>query len=1414
ELSALIASTVAAALAPVTERLGVLERRPIGAAAAAGPPPPRAAGATPALAPLAEATAPAGAAARRLLAAAPKRLGELGPSAFRPPPPPPAPIDVNAEDMNDTQAQLLLHAQALVRLMGSHGAGPSGDVAGPPGEGAGADVLGDLARFSSSSVGVRGSANRLRLQRALEAQPGALSLAVIRNVARRLGPLHAPGGVPDALEYWGRFGAFADNIAGRPAAYQATLTAIALNHLLPGEYDQATDVVALTMVAQEQATLGHERWTTAWLLTLQEDPPSAMLSRRTEQAPLRGFSALADPGWTTVALAYLKELDVLSNHEPSRHGRRRACWQGARARACNVIAMALIFMHSNRPQYPSRRDLGRQFSSSQRLIVKRIELFLSAWGRAAVSSDLQRGRQGFAILEEIAHLAGASGDLLHGLDPIPPGAAACCARQDFVPPELWLPSVEPRCLRTWAPSPSSWSWLSAQTVKTEADLQLQRAWDAAGPLRLARADAPAHAVSQVGNVFKDADRDRQIFDRLAAGPRLADLHVTRGSSTPRASALDRKDFYHQFAVSDARASTNVCGLARDLRAYADFPSDPAKALEEREEAAGRGGVPASGGAPGCRPRGPAPRVRGCFATPPMGDHAAVDLAQGAHGELLRRGGCLADSDTIRGMEPVPDGPVVQGLCIDDYFVVQRAPVHDARSEAGAGAALLAAARQAHAREELPESTSKVVDQELLATLVGAERRLALSALSFASARLKAASGRLLATLASSWIAVFAYRRPLMVVLDRIFKVPGVAEADFKTRKAEAAAKLGAVYGLSKHVRDELVLASVLAPMAVTDISGPYGDRIYAMDASPSKGAVVSTPAPADLVAHLWVALREIGQLDASAESDNFEGVLDEPGCLDHPSRPFALFYEFLEIGGGRSGVAQEAVKLGLDCGPVLDLSYSVWYDLRDLRLLEWILWLIWSRRVLFVMVEPPPSSFSDARRPGERSGAAPEGFDRLDPAVRLGNTLAFRCLALLLAADLAGLAARDAAARGLATPASAAGFSESWLASCAFGSAFKKELAFIGHVHPPAMKANAAEPALFPSGAAAALATVARAAVRRLQLDDEGQCTSNPGAEQLMMNEILFTSRWEVGRSWRWKRPAHINLLESGVAKNWLEGPITFGRSSAESRADWIVGGSFAGARGPAPLAARWRFVFGKAPALLQAPQSRSRLGAVRHRRGRGAFFDQSVFGGFPGEGWRAGLVARAVLIFCWGRGRVRGRPIGERTRGRRFVYLQWLDSWPQGRGYNLADLLEAKGPDVYLMHTLLEECGHILWRSGTAYYKLSETINAVSGRGTYVAYSWLDHEPGGQHVAMPGAVLRALVATALLWGWPRVGALLAAGWRGMLKPVEFLSAERGDLICPADVLHAVAHLRWSIREPKTKRLGPRAQSARIDDLQ
>ena len=47
-------------------------------------------------------------------------------------------------------------------------------------------------------------------------------------------------------------------------------------------------------------------------------------------------------------------------------------------------------------------------------------------------------------------------------------------------------------------------------------------------------------------------------------------------------------------------------------------------------------------------------------------------------------------------------------------------------------------------------------------------------------------------------------------------------------------------------------------------------------------------------------------------------------------------------------------------------------------------------------------------------------------------------------------------------------------------------------------------------------------------------CTA--AVERLAVNEIMHSWAWVEARRWRWRRPGHINLLESGVARNWMEG--------------------------------------------------------------------------------------------------------------------------------------------------------------------------------------------------------------------------------------------------------------------------------------
>ena len=73
---------------------------------------------------------------------------------------------------------------------------------------------------------------------------------------------------------------------------------------------------------------------------------------------------------------------------------------------------------------------------------------------------------------------------------------------------------------------------------------------------------------------------------------------------------------------------------------------------------------------------------------------------------------------IAGQRPVPDVDELQGLCVDDFFVVERARRTEVapseRSEA------FVAALEAYAREELPGSSSKLLDRVPQAVALGAE----------------------------------------------------------------------------------------------------------------------------------------------------------------------------------------------------------------------------------------------------------------------------------------------------------------------------------------------------------------------------------------------------------------------------------------------------------------------------------------------------------------------------------------------------------------------------------------------------------------------------------------------------------------------------------------------------------------------
>ena len=239
--------------------------------------------------------------------------------------------------------------------------------------------------------------------------------------------------------------------------------------------------------------------------------------------------------------------------------------------------------------------------------------------------------------------------------------------------------------------------------------------------------------------------------------------------------------------------------------------------------------------------------------------------------------------------------------------------------------------------------------------------------------------------------------------------------------------------------------------------------------------------------------------------------------------------------------------------------------------------------------------------------------------------------------------------------------------------------------------------------------------------------------------------------------------------------------------------------------------------------------------------FDSSL--GFPGEGWwllfrvfgvlvvlavamaapapmtpadteratrRAGLLLQADRVI---------RPV---TRSNRAKLAEAFSSWlfdTQGR--SLETLIAVPFDQVEQISEALVAFGQHLFRSGQAYYKFSETINAVASlrpsirrsltRPWDLAFAWLTEEPSIHHRAMPKSILLAIMSVALLWGWPVEAAIFGMSWAGLLRIGETLNAVRADLILPDDAAPGFGHALLQIRSPKTRGRAARHQAARID---
>ena len=152
---------------------------------------------------------------------------------------------------------------------------------------------------------------------------------------------------------------------------------------------------------------------------------------------------------------------------------------------------------------------------------------------------------------------------------------------------------------------------------------------------------------------------------------------------------------------------------------------------------------------------------------------------------------------------------------------------------------------------------------------------------------------------------------------------------------------------------------------------------------------------------------------------------------------------------------------------------------------------------------------------------------------------------------------------------------------------------------------------------------------------------------------------------------------------------------------------------------------------------------------------------------------------------------------------------------------------NAWCLSTFGAECNRLrgfglwLYAAGAPRHWLTDAVNFVGARwpewramlgpAWQVNRAWSKAEPGRSRVVIPASLLRAMFGVSLLWGWTRFAGLLLLGFCGMLRPDEFLSASRRDLVLLSDRLDAFGDAFLRIAEAKTRRF-MRHQHARVSD--
>eukprot|EP00435_Cladocopium_sp_Y103_P064764 s777_g26.t1 len=667
----------------------------------------------------------------------------------------------------------------------------------------------------------------------------------------------------------------------------------------------------------------------------------------------------------------------------------------------------------------------------------------------------------------------------------------------------------------------------------------------------------------------------------------------------------------------------------------------------------------------------------------------------------------------------------------------------------------------------------------LTTVVAAplQKRIALSVLTLRVAQLPCISSDLAARLTGNWTSVFMFRRCLTCLMNEIYKFA----SEDKSKNHE-------VFEMPRSTAQELVLSAIFSFLAISDVSVSYLDRLFATDASMRQGAVVSRPIMPDIAKVLWLGgdkkgayttldapfrelRRALGDEEVEREDEAADfGLSTSAGFDEPPRRSLDFSFDFVEICGGAASVSSFLAKRGFEVMPPIELSDSPHYDVRQLRLIEWLCDMLRTGRLRLVMVEPVCTTFSPTAHPAVRSYKEPKGFNRQCAKTWLGNCIAFRCLFLLWYASACNRPALGEQP-GLSKMAWLSiwrflleykAFREAIVASCQFGSIHRKEFRMIGwgidmerlevrcpggHQHVPIEGRFTKPSAMYVPALAEHFGRAFEVALRRKRAE-EADCMQLQGVESVLAKDLLVSGSWELEFAWHWRKPSHINILESSAYVALLK-KLT--REGGDMREEQMR----AERRSSVTLVAE--------RAILQ--QTRTRRDVLLDK------FDQWLLehAGFSLASLVDSQTADPELISEW-------------------LIAYGKDLYYSGKSYG----------------RFSETVNGIAARRPLLKRQLTGAWN--------LAFAWVADEPHTHHPAMPLSILLSFVTLSLLWGWPREAAMMMMMiWTGIMRVGEALAARRQDLVLPCDGAPGRGFALILIHQPKTRGVAAKHQSARVD---